>query len=57
MKLTNKHVKWHELDSLIITSELRYKETGQEWYLCVLNTALELKQRRAEDRHNESKAE
>jgi hypothetical protein len=57
MKLTKKHVKHHALDALIITAELRYKETGREWYLCILNTALELKQRRAEDKHNKNKAQ
>ena len=41
---------------LRIYEKILDKETGKKWYLCVLNTALELKQRRAEDKHNKNKA-
>lgn len=50
MRLTDKHISINELDALIITAELRLKESGLNWYKCILKAALELKHRRAKDR-------
>lgn len=54
MRLTDKHIGESELEALIITSEIRFNESGLDWYKCILNASLELKQRRAEERFSEA---
>ena len=53
MRLTDKHISDDYLDNLILVSEIRYKQSDQDWYKSILNACLELKQRRAEDRKRE----
>jgi hypothetical protein len=55
MKITKKHISDNELDSIIVTAEVLLKEKRGDWYECILKAALELKQRRAEERQSEAK--
>ena len=54
MRLTDKHIDNVRLDSLILVSEIRYKQSDQDWYKSILSACLELKQRRAEDKQTQS---
>jgi hypothetical protein len=53
MSLTDKHISDDYLDNLILVSEIRYKQSGQDWYKSILDACLELKQRRAEEKQTQ----
>lgn len=57
MKISKDCIKWHELDALIVMTEV-YINLGESVKVnnMRLKAFLELKHRRAEDKHNASKA-